>query len=45
MVVTGEIADPVRVAELSEVADVVQAAVLDGAAIVEALGDVKVVLC
>ena len=45
IVVTEEGADAERVAALSAVADVVQAPVLDGAGIVSALGEVKVILC
>lgn len=45
MVITEDGADGDRIGALSEVATVVQAPVLDGAGIIEAIGDAKVILC
>jgi len=45
MVVTEQGADPERLEVIGQVADVVVAPVLDGAGIINALGDVQVILC
>ena len=45
LVVTQNDADEYRLAALSDVAETVQAPVLDGAGIVAALGEAKVILC